>query len=345
MMTPDEMLLLLDELITSHGPIGDEREVEAVILREFEATGMKTWQDGMSNIIAHVPGDGPRVLVAAHKDELGLIITHMAEDGTLRVLPLGGPHPWKYGEGPIDIIADDGSIVPSVLSFGSTHTRSGPPGEFRRGTRTPNWGDVTLFTGMPRNELLEHGVHTGSRAVVARSRKNLLRLAGNHIGGFAFDDRIGVLCVIDALRELAKDPPGADIYMAAPTAEETGYLGAIRVAQVLQPEIVIAVDTSPLTPDTPTEFDSRPVIWIGEPGNSKPDCETLLRLADELGFGAQAAVYPFAGSDAGGIQRIGLAARTMGFGPAYLNSHGYEITRVESLGNVTQLLLAFLRQL
>ncbi len=71
----------------------------------------------------------------------------------------------------------------------------------------------------------------------------------------------------------------------------------------------------------------------------------MLRLADELGFGAQPVVYPFAGSDAGGIQRIGLAARTIGFGPAYLNSHGYEITKAESLGNVTRLLLAYLRQL
>ena len=124
--------------------IGDEREIEAVVLREFAATGAKTWQDGMSNIIAHVPGDGPRVVVAAHKDELGLIISHMAEDGVLRVLPLGGPRPWKYGEGPIDIIADDGQIIPSVLSLGSTHTRSGPVGEFHKGTRTPDWDDVTL---------------------------------------------------------------------------------------------------------------------------------------------------------------------------------------------------------
>ena len=344
-MTQEEMLKLLEELTTSHGPIGDERQVEAVVLREFEATGVKTWQDGMSNIVGHLPGAGPRVMVVAHKDELGMIVTHVPPDGNLRVLPLGGPKPWKYGEGPIDIIADDGSIVPSVLSFGSTHTRSGPVGEFRKGTLTPDWEHVTLFTGMSRDALLQRGVHIGSRAVVARERKRLLHLAGNHIASFAFDDRIGVLCVIDALQQLVREPASADIYMAVTTAEETGYLGAIRVAQVLQPEIVIAVDTSPLTPDTPTEFDTRPVIWIGEPGNSKPDCDTLLRLADELGFGAQAAVYPFAGSDAGGIQRIGLAARTMGFGPAYLNSHGYEITKVESLGNVTQLLLAFLRQL
>ena len=269
-MNQEEMLQLLDELIRAHGPIGDEREVEAVILREFEATGVRVWQDGMSNITGHVPGEGPKVLIAAHKDELGMIVTHMAEDGVLKVAPLGGPWPWKYGEGPLDVIATDGTIVPAVLSYGATHTRSGPVGEYRKGTRTPAWEDVTVFTGMSREELRATGVRIGSRAVVARSRKSLLRLANNHVGGFAFDNRIGVLIVIDALRQLAQEPPGADVYISAPTAEETGYLGAIRVAQLLQPEIVIAIDTSPLTPDTPTEFDTRPGHLGGGAGKQPP---------------------------------------------------------------------------
>ena len=98
-MTQEEMLKLLEELTTSHGPIGDERQVEAVVLREFEATGVKTWQDAMSNIVGHLPGAGPRVMVVAHKDELGMIVTHVPPDGNLRVLPLGGPKPWNMAKG------------------------------------------------------------------------------------------------------------------------------------------------------------------------------------------------------------------------------------------------------
>ena len=128
--------------------------------------------------------------------------------------------------------------------------------------------------------------------------------------------------------------------------EETGFLGARRAAQLLRPEIMIALDTSPVTPDTPTALDARPVIWYGEAAyNHKADCDTLLRLADDLGFGAQPVVYDAAGSDAGGVQRVGLAARTMAFGFARTNSHGYEIAHADSLRNVTQLLLAYLRQL
>ena len=348
MMTQEEMLVLLEEMLMGHGPIGDEREIDAVLMREFAATGAKTWQDGMSNIVAHIPGDGPRVLVVVHKDELGLIVSDMSDDGKLSVQPLGGPRPWKYGEGPIDVIADDGSIVSSILSFGSTHTRSGPVGEFRAGTRTPDWGDVTLFTGLDRDELLQRGVHIGSRAVIAHERKPLMRLPGGHIAGFGLDDRVCMVSLIDALRQTAQEPTGLDLYYSATTAEETGYLGAIRVGQVIQPEIIIALDISPLSPDTPTEFDTRPVIWYTEAAgaySTKTDCDTLVRLGEELGIGAQGIVFSWLASDAGGMQKIGLAARTMAFGPAILNSHGFEITKAAAIGNVTQLLVAFLRQL
>ena len=341
-----DMLTLLEEMLASHGPIGDEREIDAVVLREFRATGARNWQDDMSNIYAQLPGDGPRVMVAAHKDELGLIVTHVEGDGRLRVKPLGGAMPWKYGEGPLDVIADDGDIVTAILSFGSTHTRSGAMGEFRRGARTPGWHDVTLFTGLTPDELGRRGVHVGSRAVIARCRKRLNQLPNDHIASFAFDDRMGLTSLVFALRHLLRQPVAADLYLVATTAEETGYLGARRAAQVLRPDIMVALDTSPVTPDTPTTLDARPVVWYDEDApNTLSDCNALVRLAGELGFGAQPVVYEHAGSDAGGVRRVGLADRSVALGFPRLNSHGYEIARADSLVNVTGLLLAWLRQL
>ncbi|MCY4526587.1 MAG: hypothetical protein OXB89_08245, partial [Anaerolineaceae bacterium] len=111
MMEQEEMLVLLDEMLRSHGPIGDEREIDAVLLREFSASGAKTWQDGMSNIYAHIPGDGPRVLVIVHKDELGLIVSDVAEDGVLRVKPLGGARPPEKRERGLDAIAEHRSTL------------------------------------------------------------------------------------------------------------------------------------------------------------------------------------------------------------------------------------------
>ena len=344
-MDQEAMLALLAELIACHAPSGDEREIEAVILRELEATGADVWQDGATNIYAHIPGDGPKVMVCAHKDELGMIVTEMRADGRLGVRNIGGSFPWKYGEGPVDILADSGEIVRAILSVGSTHTRTGPISELRD-SRALTWDMVTLYTGLTRDALLEKGIHVGSRAAVARERKQVQRLGGEMIASFALDDRMGVVSLIAALPEVVKAKLPLDLYFVVTTGEEIGLIGAARAAQVLQPEICIALDTSPAAHDTPVVVDARPVIWYGEATyHNKADCDELLRLADQLGFGAQPVVYNAAASDAGGIKRAGLAARTVAFGYARDNSHGFEIAHAGSLVNVTQLLLAFLKQL
>jgi putative aminopeptidase FrvX len=345
MMNRNEMLALLARLISCHAPPGDEAEIETVIRQEFEATGAEVWQDAASNLYAHLAGDGPRVMVCAHKDEIGMVVTHVLPDGRLRVQNCGGSLPWKYGEGPVDILGDDGQIVRAVLSVGSVHTRTGPVAELRE-KRALTWDLVTLYTGLTPDALARQDVHVGSRAVVARERKQIQHL-GEHIASYALDDRMGLVSLIAALQAMAKrDQRSLDLYFVATTSEEIGLIGAQRAAHVLQPEICIALDTSPVVHDTPLVIDARPVIWYSETAyHNKADCDRLLRLADELGFGAQPVIYSGAASDAGGVKRAGLADRTVAFGFARDNSHGYEIAHPDSLANVTRLLVAYLEQL
>lgn len=343
-MNKQAMLELLQELVSSHSPPGDESEIEPIILREFQSTGAEVWQDGATNIYARIKGDGPKVMVAAHKDEIGMIVTHVLENGRLKVSNIGGSMPWKYGEGPVDILADDGSIVRAILSVGSTHTRTGAISELRT-SRALTWDMVTLYTGLSPEELSEKGIHVGSRAVVARERKQIQHL-GNMIASYALDDRMGLVSMIAALKACDKNPLPLDITFVATTMEEIGLIGAVRAANKIQPDIAIALDTSPVTHDTPTTLDARPVIWYGEAVfHLKSDCDKLLHLADELGIGAQPVVYDAAASDAGGIKRTGGADRSVAFGFARDNSHGYEIAHSDSLVNVTELLLAFLKSL
>jgi putative aminopeptidase FrvX len=339
------MLSLLQELISCHAPPGDEREIEVVIRREFEAAGVKVWQDGATNLYAHLPGEGLKVMVAAHKDEIGMIVTDIENDGRLRVRGCGGSYPWKYGEGPVDILADDGSAIRAILSVGSTHTRIGILNELTS-QRALTWNLVTLFSGLSREDLLAKGVHIGSRAVVARERKQIQRV-GDMIASYALDDRMGLVSLITALHALKDRKLPLDLYFVATTQEEVGLIGAKRAAQLLKPDVMIALDTSPVVRgETPAQVDARPIIWYGEAAyNNKADCDTLLRLAGELGFGAQPVVYDAAGSDAGGVKQAGLADRTVAFGFPRDNSHGYEIAHPASLVNVTRLLIAYLEQL
>jgi putative aminopeptidase FrvX len=348
-MNREEMLALLSELITCHSPAGEEREVDAVLQREFEAIAAKVWADDGGNLVAHLPGGGPRVIVCAHKDEIGMVVTEVKNDGRLGVRNCGGARPWKYGEGPVDLIADDGHTVRGILSVGSVHTRTGPVHELES-SRALTWDLVTVFTGLDPTELAEQGVHIGSRAVVARERKQVQQL-GEYLASFALDDRMGLTALVAALRALGQrgDAPAADrpdLFFVATHGEEVGGVGAVRAAHLLQPDVFIALDTSPVAHGTPLVVDARPVVWYGERVFlDKAECDRLLGLARDLGFGAQACVYEASGSDAGRIKMAGLAGRTVCFGFARENSHGYEIAHADSLANVTQLLLAYLRQL
>jgi putative aminopeptidase FrvX len=348
-MDLEEGLALLSELIACHSPAGEEQEIDAVVRREFEATGARVWQDNATNLYAHLPGSGPKVMVCAHKDEIGMVVTEVKEDGRLGVTNCGGARAWKYGEGPVDVIADDGRVVRGILSVGSVHTKTGPVRELDV-DRPLTWDLVTVFTGLSRADLEARGVHAGSRAVVARERKQVQRL-GDYVASFALDDRLGLAALIAGVREMSQSPePTAsarpDLYFVAAHGEEVGMLGAMRAAQLLRPDVCVALDTSPVAHGTPVVLDDRPVVWYGERAyHNKAECDRLLRLARDLGFGAQPCVYAAAGSDAGRIKQAGLAGRTVCFGFARDNSHGFEIAHKGTLANVTRLLVEYLQQL
>jgi putative aminopeptidase FrvX len=234
------------------------------------------------------------------------------------------------------------------LSVGSSHVRSGPIYELMT-SRPLTWDKVTVFTGLTPAQLADNGIHAGSRAVVARERKQIQHLGEDYIASYALDDRMGLVSLIAGLKEMAQTTQAAgrpDLYFVASHGEEIGMLGAVRAAQKLQPDIAIALDTSPVADNTPAVLGPQPIIWYGEATfNNKADSDTLLHLAVELGFGAQPIVYPAAGSDAGKIKQFGLADRTVAFGFPRDNSHGYEIAHADSLVNVTRLLVAYLKQL
>jgi len=343
-MTREIALNLLQELLNCHAPPGDEAEIDKLILSEFKQTSAEVSQDGAGNIYAHIAGDGPRVMVAAHKDEIGMVITNLHDNGRLAVQNIGGSIPWKYGEGAVDILCGDGTILRAILSVGGVHTLTGPVPELIN-NRALKWDDMTLFTGLSKSEMIAKGIHAGTRAVVARERKQLQHI-GDFIASYALDNRMGVVSIILALRQLHDAKLPLDLTIVATTQEEVGLIGATYAAQVLHPDIAIALDTSPVVHGVPAVMDERPIIWYKEAVyHNKAECDALLRIADELGFGAQPILYNRAASDAGGIKRAGLASRTVAFGYPRDNSHGYEIAHQDCLLNVTQLLVEYLKQL
>ncbi|MBT7097052.1 hypothetical protein HN937_06730, partial [Candidatus Poribacteria bacterium] len=77
---PDPMVDLLGELVACPAPPGDEGAIDAIITREMQATGVEVTRDAADNLHARVPGAGPTVMVCAHKDEIGMLVTDVRPD-------------------------------------------------------------------------------------------------------------------------------------------------------------------------------------------------------------------------------------------------------------------------
>ena len=83
--------------------------------------------------------------LTAHKDEIALIVKRIDPTGRLAVERVGGIHPFKVGEGPVDILADDGSIVPAVIGFGAVHvSEESPIQQVKSGRRAAQWSDAVI---------------------------------------------------------------------------------------------------------------------------------------------------------------------------------------------------------
>lgn len=349
-MKQEEWLTLLAELVACQAPPGEEKEVEEVLRPRMEALGVPVWRDSAGNLYARVEGAGPKVMLCAHMDEVAMVVADVLEDGRAKVEACGGSWPWKYGEGPVELLADDGRWIAGVLSIGSVHTTTGPVHELKS-SRPLTWDLMTVFTGWGKEELLAQGVHVGTRVLIARHRKQLLRL-GEYLASFALDNRMGLTALMALLQEAAQGGLGSglDLYFVATSQEESGCLGAVRAAESIKPDLVIALDTSPVAFGLPLVVDARPVIWYRETVagsavyHSKKDCDALMSLAQGLGFGAQAALYTAAASDAGRIRYAGLAQRTVTLGFPRENSHGFEIAHAKSLPHVVRLVAEYLRR-
>ena len=306
------LLKLLERLLTAHAPPGAEGEVDAIVMDEVRPLSASVWQDPAESIVIHFRGrgDGAPVAVTAHKDEISLMVKRVQEDGRLRVRPLGGLHAWAAGEGPVDVLTECEPLT-GILSVGSKHVSDeSPAGRLKTG-KAVEWEAFWIETKRSAAELQDLGVHRGSKAVLARSRKPPVFM-GDFICGYNLDCRAGLAVLIEAARQLAETPPPHDVYLIASSEEEIGAQGAAFSIGQLPAQTAIAL-------------------------------RHLESLATGMGFETQPAVVTSYGSDASIAKRIGSAGRSACIAYPGENTHGYEICSMEGIVNSARLLMAYLR--
>ncbi|MGY1811490.1 M42 family metallopeptidase [Blastococcus sp. SYSU D00820] len=344
---------LLDELLRTYGPVGQEDAVRDVVRRELEPLADETWVDAAGNLVALVRGEGrpgtPVVRVVAHLDELTMMVKRVEPDGTLRVTSLGVMHPGNFGLGPVAVLGDEETLT-AVLTLGSEHTTTDSPRIWQtkpdQGDQALDWSHVYVFTGRTAEELAAAGVHPGTRVCVHDSRRGLLRFGDFH-GSWFLDDRAALTALVRAAELLrAGGPPPADVYLVASTSEEMGGIGAGYAARTLPGDVTLAVEVGPAEAEYQVSVDDGPVVAYADDSVAydKRICDHLLALGRELGLDPRAAVWQSFDSDASHAKASGQTAQAALLSLPTLSTHGYEVMHTETVERCARLLAAYLRR-
>ena len=234
-------LEFLKKLLDTPGPSGFEAAAARVWREEAERVTGAVRSDVSGNSLAVVNAGGtPRVMLAGHIDEIGLMVTHLDDDGFLYVEGIGGWDAQVLVGQRVRVLTRKGEVR-GVIGKKPVHMMKNEEKE-KASKLTDLWVDIGVHG---KDKVLERGVRVGDPMVLDTG---LVELGDDLIVSRSIDNRIGAFVVLEALRLLAADGDGiaAEVTAAATTQEEIGYSGggARTSAYQVDPQVAIVVDVT-----------------------------------------------------------------------------------------------------
>jgi len=317
---------LLKKLAETPGVPGHEDAIRALTKSELGKLCDSVKTDALGNVIgfrrARAPkgrrATGRKVMVVAHMDEIGFIVSHVEEkSGFLRIHPIGGFDPKT-------LIAQRVMVhgkrkLCGVIGSKPIHIMTP---EDRK--KLPEIGELHVDLGLPA-KTVSANVAIGDMVTLEQSFLDL----GECVTVKALDDRVGVYVMLEALRKLRRHQ--VDIYAVGSVQEEVGLRGATASAFGVAPDIAIALDVT-IACDVPGVSDDKKISRLGEGvaikimDSSFIASPKLVKKFQELArrrrIKHQMEILPRGGTDAGGVQRAGgaVAAMTLSIPTRYVHS-------------------------
>ncbi len=336
-------LRLLERLTNTVAVSGDEGAVRKIVLEHVRPLADEVRVDALGNVLAVKRGNGRqprlRVMVAAHMDEIGFMLTRDEGKGLFRFGKVGGIDTRNILGKAVWIGPER---IPGVIGMTPIHLTTR---ESRQ--RVPDTDALRIDVGPENAARVKPGMRAAFATAFART--------GPSIRAKALDDRLGVATLIALLRHA---PPNIDLLAAFTVQEEVGLRGAKVAAFALEPDLAFVLDCTPAL-DLPTddgEPNTRPTPRLGpRPALYTPDRATLSdpRLIHYLVATAEAEGLPYqfrqaggGGTDAGAIhkQRGGIPTVSVSTPARYLHSPA-SLARFDDWKHTFYLLLAALRRL
>lgn len=331
-----DLSAFLSKITALRGISGDEAPVAATIAEAFSQLCDTVTVDAMQSVTARMGTAGPKIMITAHLDEIGLIATIVEEDGAIRFGRVGGVDPRilpgsrvtvHTEEGPMDGVV--GAISPHLLSADD---------------RKKNYDMDKLFIdlGLPA-ERVKAIVHAGAPVTLYGP---LNALQNNRYAGKTIDDRGGVATMLRTAELLGKTHLPAQVYFVAAVQEEVGGLGATTSAFAVNPDIGIAIDVTHgempgCEPDDVFPLDK---VVLTEGPNIHPKLHKhLMDLAAKIRVDAQTSICPHATwTDASSLQvaRAGVPTALIEIPLKYMHTT-VETVSMEVIEEAARLLAAF----
>ena len=348
MLPQDRVERLLAELSNAGGPSGFEASVRAILEREMRSAGLEISTDGLGSIIGALRGtaDGPRIMLAAHMDEVAAIVRYVTSEGMVKFQPLGGWLDQALVDQRWTIMTAKGPL-PAISGLKSVHVTS----QEERNRVTPR-DDVFLDVGAASKEEAEAlGIRPGDAIVPASSFEEFAH--GRYVGK-ALDDRVGCVMLLETLHRIKEQgikTPNT-IYFVGTVQEEVGLRGAHTAVAAVKPDVGISLEAG-IAADHPggradsaqERLGAGPVIYLA-------DAQMLVNLklrdlfqnvAKQNNIPVQTEVTNGGAEDSAELQRYGAGRPAVNFAVAtrYLHSHNSMIER-RDLDQAISLLLKVL---
>ncbi|MCE4611718.1 MAG: M42 family metallopeptidase [Desulfurococcales archaeon] len=312
------LIALLREVVKIPGPSGFESMVGEFIVSKLRELGFSPVVDNMGNVVAEA-GEGPTLVVAAHMDELGLVVTGITEEGLLTFRKLGGIDDRVLPGSQVEILTSRG-VVPGVIGITPPHLQ-----DEKDAQKVPSWRELRIDVGATsREEAEEIGIKILDPAVFSKSWIELG--GGRAVAVRSLDDRAGVAILLAIAEMIAEGEikPNWRVLLAWTVQEEVGLRGAQFIASKFKADAALIVDTMACCREEITgdvKPGGGPVLraldnqYIAPPGLR----EWILNSAREAGV--KITVSTAGGStDAAALQRSGIPSVALGIPVRYAHS-------------------------
>ncbi|MDR0840019.1 MAG: M20/M25/M40 family metallo-hydrolase [Christensenellaceae bacterium] len=330
-----EIVSRIAKLTAAPGVSGMEEAVAQEIMAQFKACTPDVWQDVPGSVYARLGRGRPVVLIAAHMDEIGMLVTAIEENGMLRVCKIAGVDP-RILPGARVLVHTAGGPLPAVMGALPPHLQTGKPKAYA-------WEDILCDTGLPAPEA-RRLVSVGDAITLYPDAP--LRLLNERIAGKTLDDRAPLAALAQLAEALCAVELPCTAVLCATVQEERSGAGALAAGWGAGADMAIALDVTHAPPPEekfrtfPLEA---PVLTRG--GSIHP------RLFAVLAKAAASAGIPYAteacmtasGTDAWDIytRRAGIPTALISVPLRYMHT-GVELISLPTLCQTVRLLTEFL---